>query len=68
MTSFVYLDYNATAPMKPAVRDTMLRLMDQAGNASSVHSFGRQARQAVEQARAHSRWRDNMQSMASRAR
>lgn len=47
-----YLDYNATAPMKRAVRETIVRAMTLCGNASSVHSAGRAARAVVEGARA----------------
>lgn len=47
----VYLDYNATAPVKPAVIAAMAELLGRVGNPSSVHLFGRQARHAVEQAR-----------------
>jgi len=46
-----YLDYNATAPLKPAIRDAMLAAMEQTGNASSVHAYGRAARAAIEAAR-----------------
>ncbi len=48
----IYLDYNATAPMKPAVRVAMLEAMERHGNPSSVHRFGRIARRYVEEARA----------------
>ncbi len=47
----VYLDYNASAPLKPAARDAMLQAMACGGNASSVHRFGREARRIVETAR-----------------
>lgn len=47
----VYLDYNATAPLKPGVRAAMIGAMDQPGNPSSVHGFGRAARMALERAR-----------------
>src|ERR1700722_4001151 len=50
-SSPVYLDYNASSPVKPAVVAAMTELLGRVGNASSVHSFGRQARRAVEQAR-----------------
>jgi len=50
-SSPVYLDYNASAPVKPAVVAAMTALLGRVGNPSSVHSFGRQARRAVEQAR-----------------
>jgi cysteine desulfurase len=51
MTRPVYLDYNATAPLKPAVIDAMATALAVCGNASSVHRFGRLARRAVEAAR-----------------
>jgi cysteine desulfurase len=46
-----YLDFNASAPLLPAARQAMLAALDLSGNASSVHSEGRAARQAIEQAR-----------------
>ena len=46
-----YLDYNATAPLRPEARVAMFAALDQAGNPSSVHSEGRTARAIVEQAR-----------------
>ena len=50
----VYLDYQATTPCDPRVVDAMLPwLRTQYGNASSDHALGRQAREAVEKARAH---------------
>ena len=51
MSNRTYLDYNATAPLRPAVRDLMLQVLEGVGNASSVHSFGRDARKYVEDAR-----------------
>jgi cysteine desulfurase len=47
----IYLDFNATAPGKPAVREAVAAALDIGGNPSSVHGFGRRARQAVEEAR-----------------
>lgn len=47
----VYLDHNAGAPMRPAVRDRMVDVMMDAGNASSVHGAGRRARGRIELAR-----------------
>src|SRR5581483_356311 len=48
----IYLDYNATTPIDPAVRDAMLPfLADHFGNPSSAHAFGRTAHDAVERAR-----------------
>lgn len=48
----IYLDANAGAPIKPAVRAAMLEAMERQGNPSSVHRFGRLARRHVEEARA----------------
>jgi cysteine desulfurase len=49
----VYLDYNATSPLAPAVREAMLPYLEaRFGNPSSRHEFGRQARSAVDDARA----------------
>jgi cysteine desulfurase len=48
----IYLDYNATTPIDPAVLDAMLPyLAENFANASSVHSLGQRARAAVDQAR-----------------
>ncbi len=46
-----YLDWNATAPLRPEARDAMIRAMDLVGNASSVHSEGRAAKGLIERAR-----------------
>jgi cysteine desulfurase len=48
----IYLDYNATAPIRPAVIARVAEVMAQVGNASSVHRAGRDARAIVEAARA----------------
>ncbi|MEM9468580.1 MAG: cysteine desulfurase family protein [Pseudomonadota bacterium] len=47
----IYLDYNATAPIRPEVRDLAIEAMESTGNASSGHGFGRAARKYVEDAR-----------------
>ena len=48
----VYLDYNATTPLKPAVLKAMLPWLEsQFGNASSRHEYGRAARNAIDLAR-----------------
>ena len=47
----VYLDHNATSPLRPEARAAMLAAMDAAGNPSSVHAVGRAARARVEDAR-----------------
>lgn len=48
----VYLDYNATTPVDPAVREAMLPYLgDRFGNPSSIHAVGRTARVALDEAR-----------------
>jgi cysteine desulfurase len=48
----IYLDYNATTPVDPAVTEAMLPfLRDHFGNPSSSHAFGRTTHLAVDQAR-----------------
>ena len=51
MTQRVYLDYNATAPLRPQARAAMLDALGAVGNASSVHGEGRDARRRIEAAR-----------------
>ena len=48
----VYLDWNATTPLRPEARTAMLAAMDVSGNPSSVHAEGRAAKALVEKARA----------------
>src|ERR1700676_2800087 len=48
----VYLDFNATTPVEPAVLDAMLPYFSaEFGNAASIHPPGQRARAAVETAR-----------------
>ena len=51
MTERTYLDWNATAPLRPEARAAMIAALDEIGNPSSVHREGRAARRTVEQAR-----------------
>jgi cysteine desulfurase len=51
MTERAYLDWNATAPLRPEARVAMIAALDEIGNPSSVHREGRAARRTVEQAR-----------------
>lgn len=46
-----YLDYNATAPLKPSARAAMEPWLAVAANPSSVHGFGRAAKKQLEDAR-----------------
>jgi cysteine desulfurase len=48
----VYLDWNATTPLRTEAREAMAAAWDLQGNPSSVHAEGRQARRLVEDARA----------------
>ena len=47
----IYLDHNATSPMKPQIIDLVTETMKQGGNASAVYKQGRNARRVVELAR-----------------
>ena len=51
MTERVYLDWNATAPLRPEARAAMGAAMDVVGNPSSVHAEGRAAKACLERAR-----------------
>ncbi|MFT3730202.1 MAG: aminotransferase class V-fold PLP-dependent enzyme [Hyphomicrobium sp.] len=46
-----YLDYNATAPLRPEAKAAMVEALDVVGNPSSVHAEGRRARSIIEAAR-----------------
>jgi cysteine desulfurase len=48
----VYLDWNATTPLRPEARSAMLAAYELVGNPSSIHAEGREARRLVEGARA----------------
>ncbi|MBI4551616.1 MAG: cysteine desulfurase NifS [Candidatus Latescibacteria bacterium] len=49
----IYLDHNATTPVRPEVLEAMLPFFrERFGNASSIHAFGQAARAPVEEARA----------------
>lgn len=48
----VYLDWNATTPLRPEARAAMAAAFDLGGNPSSVHAEGREARRVVEDSRA----------------
>jgi cysteine desulfurase len=52
-TPRIYMDHNATAPLRAEARAAMVGAMDLVGNASSVHADGRRARAVIEQAREH---------------
>ena len=49
--SRIYLDHNATSPLRPEARAAMLAALETFGNPSSVHAEGRAARAALEDAR-----------------
>lgn len=48
----IYLDYNATTPLRSEAREAMIAAMDIVGNPSSVHAEGRAAKGILERARA----------------
>ncbi len=47
----IYLDWNATAPLRPEAREAMCAALDINGNPSAVHAEGRAARAIVERSR-----------------
>lgn len=51
MTRTTYLDYNASAPIRPQAAAAVGHALTLTGNASSVHGFGRRARACLEDAR-----------------
>jgi cysteine desulfurase len=51
MSTRVYMDWNATAPLRVEARAAMIAAMDVVGNPSSVHAEGRAAKGIVERAR-----------------
>lgn len=46
-----YLDWNATAPVRPEARDAFLAALERFGNPSSVHAEGRAAKKLLEDSR-----------------
>jgi cysteine desulfurase len=52
MSARVFLDWNATTPLRPEAREAMIAAMDVVGNPSSVHAEGRKAKGLIERARA----------------
>ena len=52
MADRIYLDWNATTPLRPEARQAMTAAWELSGNPSSVHTEGRQARRLIEDARA----------------
>ncbi len=53
MKTPIYLDHNATSPLRPEATAAMTPLRDLPLNASSVHALGRMGRKTIEDARAH---------------
>lgn len=51
-TPRIYLDHNASSPLRPEARAAMIAALELAGNPSSIHSEGRSARAVIEDARA----------------
>ncbi|MBV8752025.1 MAG: aminotransferase class V-fold PLP-dependent enzyme, partial [Hyphomicrobiales bacterium] len=53
MAERTYLDWNATAPLRPEAREAAIAALDAVGNPSSVHAEGRAARHLIDEARRH---------------
>ncbi len=51
MNKRIYFDHNATTPLHPEVKKVMTEALESFGNPSSLHSFGRESRQKIEEAR-----------------
>ena len=47
----IYLDHNATTPLHPEVKKTLREAMDEFGNPSSLHQFGRRAKRLMDDSR-----------------
>jgi len=47
----IYLDYNATTPLEPVVKKEITDTFEEFGNPSSIHSFGRKAKEIINIAR-----------------
>ena len=49
----IYLDYNATSPLRNIVKRKLIEIIDEGlpANASSIHFFGRQAKSLIEESR-----------------
>lgn len=52
MNERAYLDWNASAPLRPEAREAMIAALDVSGNPSSVHGEGRRVKAVLERARA----------------
>jgi cysteine desulfurase len=53
MADRAYLDWNATAPLRPQAKVAVMAALELCGNPSSVHGEGRAARRLIEDAREH---------------
>jgi len=51
MPTAIYMDWNATAPVRPEAQHAVAAALAFGGNPSSVHAFGRHARKTMEEAR-----------------
>ena len=51
MKQRIYLDHNASSPLRPEAREAMLRVMDMRGNPSSIHAEGRTLKGEIERGR-----------------
>ena len=49
----IYVDYNATTPLAPSVKQQITETLDLWGNPSSSHKRGCDAKSSIETARSH---------------
>lgn len=47
----IYLDYNASVPLRPQAKEAMLGVLDFEGNSSSSHGIGRKMRSLIDEVR-----------------
>jgi cysteine desulfurase len=52
LTNEIYLDANASEPLRPEARDAIVQSLAHVGNPASIHAAGRAARRLLEDARA----------------
>ena len=49
----IYLDYNATSPLRPEVKNAIISSLGPPSNPSSIHQYGRKAKELLESSREH---------------
>ena len=50
-TIVIYLDYNASVPLRPQAKEALVQALELQGNPSSPHGLGRKLRSLIDEAR-----------------